>query len=463
MNSMKTPPENQQLSRQLCEAVAQSAWEVVPSEVRHEVRRSLLNYFAVGFAGATDPTIDIVVGTLAPFAANGTAQLIGRAERTDILNAAALNAMSANVFDFDDTHEGTVIHPTGPVAAALLAHAQQHGLSGQAFAHALLLGIEVECRVGNAISPGHYARGWHITSTCGVLGSALAVGHALQLSAQQLLWALGSASNQACGLVETLGTMAKSTSVGNAARNGLFSALLAARQFTGPDQPLEGPRGFLQVMGQAPELSCISEGWGQHWEVMRNSYKPYPCGVVLNPVIEACLELARQKDLPGRLQDLVSIELTGHPLLRQRTDRPDVRTGRASQVCAQHAAAVSLLRGRAGLAEFSDAAVQDPNIRSLGRLLQFRDDPAYAIDAATVTLRFQHGPAKSLHIEHAKGSVSHPLTDTDIEDKFHALSARHLDRDQALRLIDNIWNVERMDNVSQLMKDAAIPIPARLR
>jgi len=130
------------------------------------------------------PTIDIVVDTLAPFAANGTAQLIGRAERTDILNAAALNAMSANVFDFDDTHEGTVIHPTGPVAAALLAHAQQHGLSGQAFAHALLLGIEVECRVGNAISPGHYARGWHITSTCGVLGSALAVGHALQLSAQ---------------------------------------------------------------------------------------------------------------------------------------------------------------------------------------------------------------------------------------------------------------------------------------
>ncbi len=446
------------VSALLCDFVATSRWEDVPANVRHELKRSLLNYFAVGFAGATDPTIDILVETLTPFAANAQASLIGRLERTDMLNAAALNAMSANVFDFDDTHEPTVIHPTGPVAAPLLAFAQQHGLSGAQFLHALLLGMEVECRIGNAVSPGHYARGWHITSTCGVMGAALAVGRVLGLQPQQLGWALGSASNQACGLVETLGTMAKSTSVGNAAKNGLLSALLASRQFVGPAQPLEGPRGFLRVMGDAADLTCITEGLGQHWEVQRNSYKPYPCGVVLNPVIEACLQLSRQPQLQARLlTDLKAIELTGHPLLRQRTDRPDVQSGRASQVCAQHAVAISLLRGRAGLAEFSDEAVQDPMVRALGQRLSFIDDGSYDIDAASVALHFNSHPSLRMHIEHARGSVSHPLSDADIEHKFAELSAHHLNPAQARSLIDAVWNVDQLDNVAVLMQQAQVP------
>jgi 2-methylcitrate dehydratase PrpD len=445
------------VSALLCNFVATADWDEVSPTVRHELKRSLLNYFAVGFAGSTDPTIDILVDTLTPFAANAQASLIGRPERTDMLNAAALNAMSANVFDFDDTHERTVIHPTGPVAAALLAWSQQQTLSGAQLLHALLLGMEVECRVGNAVSPWHYAKGWHITSTCGVLGAALGVGRVLGLTPQQLNWALGSASNQACGLVETLGTMAKSTSVGNAARNGLLSALLAQRQFVGPEQPLEGMRGFLRVMGESADLTCLTEGLGQHWEVQGNSYKPYPCGVVLNPVIEACLALARQLSVPQRFK---SIELTGHPLLRQRTDRPGVMTGRASQVSAQHAVAVSLLRGRAGLAEFSDDAVQDPAVRSLGERLIFQDDDSYQIDAATVSLHFHSGDPMRMHIEHARGSVSHPLSDTDLEHKFTELSSRHLNPQQARSLMDDIWNIEQLQDVSVLMQKARMPARA---
>ena len=447
------------VSEILCDFVANSSWADIPLQVKHEAKRSLLNYFAVGFAGSTDTTIDKLVGTLAPFAASEQASLIGRSERTDILNAAALNAMSANVFDFDDTHERTVIHPTGTVAAALFAHAQYQPLEGQAFLHALILGIEGECRVGNAISPGHYARGWHITSTCGVLGAALAIGKILLLNRQQLKWALGAACNQACGLVETLGSMAKSTSVGNAARNGLLSALLAAQNFTGPEQPREGPRGFLRVMGDTPDLSCITEHLGQSWELQGNSYKPYPCGVVLNPVIEACLQLAKKEEVKERLlTDLSAIELTGHPLLRQRTDRPDVSSGRASQVSAQHAVAVSLLRGRAGLAEFSDIWVQDPAVRAIGQTLTFRDDPGYGIDSATVTLLFRNHPPISLHIEHARGSVSRPLSDTEIEHKFMELSAHHLNNEQARALIQTIWSIDQLPDVAVLMQQASTPI-----
>ena len=169
----------------------------------------------------------------------------------------------------------------------------------------------------------------------------------------RLTWALASAAVQAGGLVETLGTMAKSVSVGNAARTGMFSALLAADGFDGPPRALEGERGYLRVAADAPNIAPLAQELGTRWEVLNNTYKPYPCGVVLNPVIEACLALSSDPRLAGDgLQSIRSSVLVGHPLLRQRTDRPGITTGRQSQVSAQHAVPVALSRGRAGLEDF---------------------------------------------------------------------------------------------------------------
>lgn len=138
------------------------------------------------------------------------------------------------------------------------------------------------------------------------------------------LQAIGTAAVQASGLVEALGTMAKSVSVGNAARNGLLSALLAARGLAGPAAPLSGERGWLRVHAQRPSLVALTEGLGRDWEIAANTYKPYPVGVVLNPVIDACLELGEREGVA--LENVASTTLTGHALLRQRDDRPEVRT-----------------------------------------------------------------------------------------------------------------------------------------
>ncbi len=439
-------------SQTLCANVHSSRWEHITQSVRHEAKRSLLNYFAVGFAGSQDPTIEKLVGTYTTFSANRHASIIGRVERTDMLNAAALNAMSANVFDYDDTHLQTVIHPTAPIAAALLAYAEEHKVSGAEFLHALILGMEVECRIGNAVSPYHYGRGFHITSTCGALGAAIAVGHLLRLNPTQLNWSLGGAANQACGIVETLGTMAKSLSVGNAARNGMLSALLAAKDFDGPIAPLDGVRGFLNVMGEKPDLAGINAAFGKHWEMALNTYKPYPCGIVLNPVIEACLTLSARTDLMHDLERrLKSIEVTGQKLLRDRTDRPGVQTGRESQVSAQHAVPVALLRGKAGLAEFSDLAVQDPAIRALGKRVRFTEDSTMSIDAAKVTLHFHEGVPVTVFVEQARGSTARPLTDQDLEFKFRDLcdlSKAGCDQD---RLIESVWQIDTLDDVGALM------------
>ena len=443
------------VSDALTRFISECRWEDIPAHVRHEAKRSLLNYFAVALSACHDPTIEIAARTYRHFAAGKQATVIGRRERTDILNAAALNCMGANVFDFDDTHIPTIIHPTAPVAPAVFALAETMATRGVDFLLAFILGVETECRIGNAISPGHYARGWHITSTCGVFGSAMAAGKLLGLSRQQLVWALGTASAQASGLVETLGTMAKSVSMGNAARNGILSALLAREGFDGPARPLEGARGFLNVTAEGPDFAGLVGELGSRWEILNNTYKPYPCGVVLNPVIDACLQLAVRPELAGAgLDRIARIELTGHPLLRQRTDRPGVMTGRESQVSGQHAVAVALARGRAGLAEFSDEAVRDESLRALGRRVHFVDDGGFAVESARVTVHLSDGAALTVDIDMARGSTGRPMSDADIEDKLRTLCAGGGSGIDPQPLIDAVWSIDASFDAGAVMEFA---------
>jgi len=440
------------ISAQLCEFISEATYEMIPAHVIHEAKRSLVNYFAVCLASNQDATITKAIEVYLSFSATSEATLIGRNLKTDILNAAALNAMAANVFDFDDTHIPTIIHPTAPVAAALFALSQSHRLSGKEFLTALILGIDIECRIGNAMSPSHYNRGWHITSTCGVFGAATACGKSLGLCQQQLLWMLGNASSQACGLVETLGTMSKSISVGNAARNGLLSALLAQKDFSGPEHPLEGPRGFLSVYGQDVGYELLTQSMGSQWEILNNTYKPYPCGVVLNPVIEACMaifELIKQKHID--LETIDYIELTAHPLLKQRTDRPAVSTGRLSQVSAQHAVGMVLTRGRAGLVEFTAEAVFEPVVRAVGEKVKFIDDEAMQVEAAVVALQLKDGSQLKHRISNAKGSLKTPLTDDDLEKKLISSLAYTGSSINTQLLFDQIWSLEKLPDVSSIL------------
>lgn len=447
---------NTTASHTLARFLAEYPGDAIPPAVLHEAKRSLVNYFAVAMAGSQDPTLGLAMQTYLAFSSGAQASIIGHAQRTDMLNAAALNAMSANVHDYDDTHIPTILHPTAPVAATLFALAQTRPVHGRDFLAAFVLGVELECRIANAISPFHYANGWHITSTCGVFGAAAAAGRILGLSARQQHWAMGNAATQAGGLVECLGTMSKSTSVGNAARNGLMAALLGQRNFTGPDAPLEGAYGFVRVFGQSPDMDALTRDLGHRWELERNTYKPYPCGVVLNPVLDACLALRQsagwRSDSHEHIRD---IQLTGHSLLRQRTDRPDVRTGRESQVCAQHAIAVSLIRGKAGLAEFSDTEVNDPMLRRIGTKVRFVDDDRYSVDSAEVRITMDNGDVLTHAIDAARGSPSNPLSDADLAQKLAALQAYSGVRCDTGQLLALIWKLEHEDDAGALMRIAA--------
>src|SRR3954452_723429 len=324
------PGDQTRVTDALAQFVAASRWEDIPPEVRHEGVRGLLNVIGCALGGAHDEAMDIAVRVLAPFFGPPQATVIGRGERPDALNAAFLNAVSANVLEYDDTHLGTVMHPAAPVAPGLFALAELRPVSGRDLLHAFILGVETSCRVGLGVMPTHYRRGWHITATCGIFGAAAACARLLGLDVRQTTWALGHAATQSASLVESLGSMAKSLGVGNAAKNGLAAALFAASGFTGPETPIEGRYGFASVTSDSADLARITDELGKRWEILANAYKPYPCGVVLFPVIDACLDLRpRHTPVPDAIDHIV---VHGHPLMRERTDRPDIASGRDAKV-----------------------------------------------------------------------------------------------------------------------------------
>ena len=377
------------LTSALARFLAHARWEDLPPVVRGEGRRGILNSLGCVLAGREDPALQRVRGTLPA-------------------EDAVLDAAAATAQDYDDTHLPTVIHATPPVIGALLALARRRKVSGAQLMHAFILGTETSCRLGNAVTPGHYERGWHITSTCGVFGAAAAAGKILGLDEKQFVCALGIAATQAAGLVEMLGSMARILNAGFAARNGMVAAQLAAQGFEGPREPIEGLRGFLNVFGGSKDLAKITSGLGERWEMTQLAYKPYPSGVVLHALIDGCLE-HREKLLSAE-----EITVRMHPLAIERADRPEPTNAVQSRLSAQHAVAVAVVRGRAGLAEFSDAAALDPALQAFRRRVRIVADPkldkmAAGIIAAGVTI---------------DAAASRPMDDARLEAKFRELAGQ---------------------------------------
>src|SRR5271166_1145380 len=395
-----------QVTNRLAQFVVGSQWEAIPPEVRCEGVRGLLNFVGCALGGAHDEAMDIAVKVLTPFFGPPQAVVIGRGERPDALNAAFLNAVSANVLEYDDTHLGTVMHPAAPVAPGLFALAELRSLSGRELLHAFIIGIETSCRVGLGVMPTHYRRGWHITATCGIFGAAAACARLIGLDARRTAWALGHAATQSASLVESLGSMAKSLGVGNAAKNGLAAALFAESGFSGAEQPIEGRYGFAAVMSDSADLARMTDGIGERWEMLDIAYKPYPCGVVLFPVIDACVEL-RARRAPAA-EAINRVVVRGHPPMRERTDRPNVETGRDARVSLQHSVAAAFLFGAAGLAQYEDDCVVDPEVRALRARVVFEEDPTAPVESATVALHLADGTELSQHIRHGRGTPRRP-------------------------------------------------------
>ncbi|WP_375459453.1 MmgE/PrpD family protein [uncultured Enterovirga sp.] len=440
------------LAGALASFAARTTWDDLPDTIRHEAKRSLLNFFGTALGGWIDPAVEQLHDLLTSVSGPAEASVIGCSAKLDVLGASFLNAVSANVLDFDDTHMPTIIHPSAPVAPPLLALAERTRMPGRDLLAAFAVGVDVACRLGASVSPGHYARGWHITTTCGVIGAAAASAKALGVGRDGIAHAIGIAACGSAGLVENLPNGAKNVQVGNAARNGLFAALAAERGITAAPFTLEGTGGWGAAFGVQPDRAVLLGGLGQRWELARNAYKASPCGIVLAPVIDAALMLRSEHGVLAGTVAKVSVR--GSPLLLARANRPAVPDDRIAKLSIQHSVAVALLLGAAGVPEFSDAAIRRPDVADLRSRVDAEADPDLRAEEAYVTAYLNDGQHIEVHVPHARGSLEKPLSDAEIEDKLRELARLGAPGLDPAPLIDAVWALDRSDDAGAIMRHA---------
>jgi len=441
------------VTRMLAELVAQHPSRGWSDAVDHAAHRTFLNWLGCAVGAAQHESVNAALAAVHMLQPAPQASVLGRTEKVDMASAALVNGIASHTFDFDDTHLKTIIHPAGPVASALLALAEHQGSSGRALIDALVLGIDVSCRIGNAMYPDHYDRGWHITGSTGSVGAAAGCARLLGLNVDQTAMALGIAASQPIGMREQFGSMTKPFHPGGAARAGLMSALLAQQGFTASPRALEAPRGMMQTISTKNDWLEITSELGKRFEIAFNTFKPFACGIVVHPGIDGCAQLRAQGVRP---EQIASLEIKVHSLVLELCGKKEPADGLQAKFSIYHGCAAGLTFGCAGEEEFSDAVVTRPDMVALrGKVVATVDD---SIDeaAADITAVLQDGSRVHLRVEHAIGSLQNPMTDAQLEAKFHGLSDPVIGASRSADLIKAAWDLGDAPNVQALIATSRV-------
>src|SRR6266853_203932 len=412
--------------------VTTTKYEHIPPEVIELGKKSILDGFGLALAGSMARTGTICRQYLESLGlCDGKATIVGSAWKTSPRFAAFVNAVSIHADDFDDTQlavakdrvYGLLVHPTVPVLPATLALAERGGVSGKDLMLAYHLGVEVECKIAESISPRQYQDGFHSTGTCGPFGSSAAGAKLLQFELSKILNTFGLAASQSGGLRENFGTMTKPSQAGHADESGLLSAGLVSLGWTAAEQILEAERGFFHALGGSFDPGAIMERLGKPWTFTSPgiSLKPYPSGSLAHP---AMTELARLISV-HKLQP-VQVEKLDIGANHQMTTtllhhRP--KTGLEAKFSMEFCMAILLLRGKAGLSEFSDAVVQSGDVQEMIGRVNFYVDPeaenaGYDKMTSLLKIHLKDGRVITGRADFAKGSPANPMSFDEAATKF---------------------------------------------
>jgi 2-methylcitrate dehydratase PrpD len=432
----------------LCAFLSSFTFDDLPEEAVHQGRRGVMDWIGCALAGSQHPTITRLLAVLSEIGGSSQASVLGRQTKLGLLEAPIANGQMGHVLDFDDTHMGgVVLHASSPILSALFALSEKSPFNGRDLIAAYCAGFEAGVRTGQG-APGHHAGGWHLTGTLGSIAAGAAAGKLLGLDAQHLTHALGIAATQAAGMQQNRGTMCKSFHAGKAASSGVLAALLAQRGFDSSDEILEGKRGFCRIYSSEAKPELILDRLGERWEVTRNGHKPYACGVVLHPTIDAMIALAAK--VP-KTEQAVAIELRVNPLAVTITGVANPKTGLKSKFSLSHTAAVSFLDGAAGVAQYTDRRALDPDVVALRERVSAHMDESLRKDQAWAAVVTQSGARYEHQVDHATGTVDNPMSDNAIENKFLANASPVIGPDKALQVRDAVWRLDQLNDIRDLL------------
>src|SRR5688572_2114750 len=416
-NTYGAAPTGLGLTTGLARFLSEIRYEDLPPAAVHEAKRAVLDWIGCALAGSSHPTVTVLLEAFADLGSAPVATVLGRrGHRLSLLDAPVANGQMGHVLDFDDTHLGGVIlHTSTATLPALFALGEWRRLAGRDVIVALAAAFEAGIRVGQAAT-SHHLGGWHLTGTLGTVAAAAGSARLIGLDAQQTMYALGIACTQAAGMQQNRGSDCKSLHAGKSAYHGVLAAMLASNGFNSSPEILEGSLGFTKIFSTAQANGAIAEGLGRSWMITGNGYKPYACGVVLHPLIDAMIEVSRKTGRPA--SEVERVEVSVHPDVIRITGVDQPGSGLMSKFSANHAAAVAYIDRAAGVVQFTNERAEDGAVQALRKLIQVKPDSSYRLDQASARVRTRSGVTHETQIAHATGTVSNPLSDQALREKF---------------------------------------------
>ena len=384
--------------------------------------------------------------------------IIGTKERAAHLYSALANGTSAHAIEMDDVNNEASLHPGVVVFPAALATSEMVGGAGKKFIEAVVLGYEGMIRWGSALgAENSYKRGFHPTGICGPFGSSVAASKLLGLREKGILDALGIAGSQAAGSMEDLaqGAWTKRFHPGWAAHSGMVAAQLAKKGFRGPTSIIEGRDGFLHSYSDGADETKVLEGVGSQYEILRTSVKPHGCCRYMQPPIDAILKIVKENDLPPEKVEKVRVGIlrAGAPLIAEPLEEKYCpRSIVDAQFSMPFGAAVAILYRKAGLGEFHLSKIRSEEVKRMMRRVECVTDPdlekAFPKQwCATAEILTKDGKRYFTKVEYCKGDPENPLSWDEVIEKFNDLSGRVLTRERRLKIVDQVKNFEKIQNL----------------
>ena len=450
-NTYGAAPTGLGLTSELARFLSGIRYEDLPPAAVHEARRATLDWIGCALAGSSHSTVNVLLAAFEELGSVPVATVLGRrGRRLSLLDAPVANGQMGHVLDFDDTHLGGVIlHTSTATLPALFALGERRASSGRDVIVALAAAFEAGIRAGQAAS-SHHLGGWHLTGTLGTVAAAAGAARLLHLDAQQTTFALGIACTQAAGMQQNRGSDCKSLHAGKSAYHGVLASMLASKGFNSSPEILEGSLGFTRIFSATQQNSAITAGLGRTWMITGNGYKPYACGVVLHPLIDAMIDVSRNARQPAA--DVVRVEVPVHPDVIRITGIDTPSSGLMSKFSANHAAAVAYIDQSAGVAQFTNERSADAAVQALRKLIQVTPDPSFRLDQAAAMIRSRAGATYEAQIAHATGTVANPMSDLALREKFLLNATPAIGADQARRVIDMIWALDTLSDVGELVR-----------
>jgi 2-methylcitrate dehydratase PrpD len=433
-----------------------------PSEARAGAARALLDTVGVTLAGANQPAARIVQAIIAA-EGRGPCRVLGTTLHASPGNAALANGTAAHALDYDDMCFVSLAHPSAPLVSAALAAAETAAASGRALLDAYVVGFELEGRLGRAMNPRHYQRGWHCTSTLGTIGAAAAASRLLDLDATAAGHALAIAASEASGVKENFGTMVKPLHAGLAARNGVLAAQLAKGGMTASAAAIDGAQGFLAAMdSQHPTLDGVVGDLGTRWEILDTgiTVKLYPSCAGTHPALDALLDLKRREGFTG--DDVEAVEIGVDPIVPTILiyDRP--ASGLEGKFSMPFCAASAIVCGHVGLDTFHASQIADPAIVAMQARVIMRIDPALDRSAppltqARVTVRLRDGRVLSACANGARGYHDRPASPDELAAKFMSCATEAMSDERATATLAALRDIESVSDVRSVRLPTSAP------